>query len=436
MRFLTLILMALSFVAPASASDHRSEISKKLTDITGQGLNPDTRMGRSFSLPPGITDVASLTERDAVAIALWNSPGLEATLTELELGRADLVEAGVLINPSFDVLFGIGVKPWEFLLQMPIQALWQRPRRVSAAKLNLEMISEGLVQSGLDLVRDTRIAHAELATAQRRAELNSDAAGLMSEIADLTEKRLHAGDASELETRLVRLSAINAATLSEQSKRDLELAKERLRTLLGAPDHFATLTAVPEVLPGDVPPDEDRLVEVALSSRPDLRAAELGVQATGERAGWERSRVFDLLAIQLSSKEIGDFGFKTGPGLSVEIPLFDRNQGGISRAEAQLRQAMLRYLELAVQVKSEVRASRIRLVHAKTELSLLRTELLPILRETLALAKKAYTNGNISYLDLQLAQQPLLDALRSEETAMLDFRRAKAELQRAVGREL
>ena len=143
-----------------------------------------------------------------------------------------------------------------------------------------------------------------------------------------------------------------------------------------------------------------------------------------------------LLAIQLSSKEIGDFGFKTGPGLSVEIPLFDRNQGGISRAEAQLRQAMLRYLELAVQVKSEVRASRIRLVHAKTELSLLRTELLPILRETLALAKKAYTNGNISYLDLQLAQQPLLDALRSEETAMLDFRRAKAELQRAVGREL
>lgn len=435
MRPVTLILMVLSLVAPASASDHRSEVSKKLTEITGQGLNPDARIGRSFSLPPGINGISLLTERDAVAVALWNSPGLEVTLSELDLARADLVEAGVLINPSFDVLFGIGAKPWEFLLQMPIQALWQRPRRISAAKLNLEMISEGLVQSGLNLVRDTRIAHAELATAQERAKLNSGAAELMSEIADLTEKRHAAGDASELEARLVRLGAINAATVGAQSKRDVELAQERLRTLLGVTD-FAELAAVPEVVPNGVLPDENHLFEAALSSRPDLRAAELGVQAAGERAGWERTKVFDLLAVQLSLKQIGALGFKTGPGLSVEIPLFNRNQGGISRAEAQLRRVTLQYLELAVQVRSEVRVSRIRLSQAKEQLGLLRTDLLPLLRETLALAEKAYTNGNISYLDLQLAQRPLLDALRSEETAILDFRRAKAELERAVGKQL
>jgi outer membrane protein TolC len=66
----------------------------------------------------------------------------------------------------------------------------------------------------------------------------------------------------------------------------------------------------------------------------------------------------------------------------------------------------------------------------------LRSELLPVLRETLELAEKAYENGSISYLDLQVANRPLLDALTSEEAAVLEYRRAKADLERAVGRGL
>lgn len=435
MRFVSQVLVALLFVAYTVAGDHRLEVSRKLVEATGKGLNPDTTVGRSFTLPPG-AKISPLTEKDAVAIALWNSPRLELTLGELDLARADLVEAGVLVNPSFDVLFGIGIKPWEFLFSVPIQALWQRPRRVSAAELNLEVISEGLVQSGLNLVRDTRIAHAELTTAQRRAELTVKVAGLLSEIAELTERRKAAGDISELELRLAHLDAVSASVRATRSKMDLDLMRERLRVLLGASDQVPDLVAASEVEPNGAPPEESPLVKEALLSRPDLRAAELNIQVAGERAGWQRTRVFDLVAAQLSSKEIGDSGTKTGPGLSVEIPLFDRNQGGISRAEAELRRATLRYLGLAMQVKSEVRSSRVRLLQAMETVSRLRRELLPMLHETVALAEKAYANGTISYLDLQTAQRPLLDALSEEETAILDFRRAKAELDRAVGREL
>lgn len=159
-------------------------------------------------MPPGVEGDSPLTEQDAVAIALRNSPALETVLSELDLGRADLLQAGVLVNPSFSALFGIGSKPFEFLLSMPVQAFWQHPRRVSAARLNLEMISEGLVQSGLSLVRDTRIAHAELVAAQERSRPDAEAAKLLQEIADLTAKREAAGDISELETRLAVLSTL------------------------------------------------------------------------------------------------------------------------------------------------------------------------------------------------------------------------------------
>ena len=387
-------------------------------------------------MPPGITGAAPLTEQDAVAIALWNSPGLETALSELGLARADLVQAGVLLNPNLQVLFGIGSKPFEFLVSMPIQAIWQRPKRISAARLNLELVSEGLVQNGIDLVRDTRIAYAELDTARRRAGVEQKAAELSAEIAGLTQKRLDAGDISELDYRLARLAAIGAADRAARAQRDAELAREQLRLIIGARDQLRDLEIASVPSPAREPASEDELVTAAVSSRPDLRAAELGIEAAGKRAGWERSKIFNMIAPALSSKEVGADGFKTGPAVSVEIPVFDRNQGGISRAEAELRRAILYYAELAEQVRYEVRGSRLRLLQALETLNRVRDELVPVSRETQQLAEKAYEAGDISYLDLQQARRPLLDAFLAEESAVMEFRRARAELERAIGRKL
>ena len=63
------------------------------------------------------------------------------------------------------------------------------------------------------------------------------------------------------------------------------------------------------------------------------RAAEIAIEAAAERAGWEHSRTFTLMGI-LDGNGRGSEGAEFGPGVSVEVPVFSRNQGGISRAEA------------------------------------------------------------------------------------------------------
>lgn len=79
------------------------------------------------------------------------------TLAELGVAKADLVEAGLIRNPVFSILFPLGPKQLEFTLTWPIEALWQRPRRVAAAQLDVARAAERLVQGGLDLVRDVRL---------------------------------------------------------------------------------------------------------------------------------------------------------------------------------------------------------------------------------------------------------------------------------------
>ena len=144
----------------------RSEVAR-LSGIRVEGTAP---------LPPDASIDDGLTSQEAVAIALWNSPSFQATLADLGIARADLVEAGLLRNPVFSLLFPVGPKQLEWTLQFPIDALWQRPRRVAAAQLNAQAVGERLVWDALSLVAQTRTAHADAVIADRRLQLTIEIA--------------------------------------------------------------------------------------------------------------------------------------------------------------------------------------------------------------------------------------------------------------------
>lgn len=434
--FLSVLLFS---VVPEGTSQDRSRIDNDMNERVGYGLRPpDTgKEPGTFSLPPGISFEKVLSEQDAVAVALWNNAELEATLVDLGLARADLIEAGQLVNPDLQMLFGIDPKPFELMLTVPIQVLWQRPKRIAAAELDLERVSESLVQNGIDLVRDVRIAHAELTLAEQQAGILSGVARLREKIADLTDLRLKHGDIDALQSRLARMEALKAEDAATRAEQQVGIAQARLRVLLSLPqgDHPDFHTE-PSQLLLDSPAGEEELVKAALLSRPDLSAAEMAIEAAGKRAGWERSRIFAYIAPQLSTKEVGSSGIKSGPGFKAEIPLFNRNQGKISRAEAEMEQAALRYLALVDQVEFEVCNARRQLVQAQETLNRIRSGLLPTIEETVSLAEKAHENGDISFLDFQLATAPVFDVRLNETDAEAALRQALAELERAIGRRL
>ena len=451
--------LLLSAAALLGAATDRPQVSRAIEERTGHGLKPQSDPARAVptilaesqtarlpvtasgarrgpaSLPPGVTLDQPLSADDAVAVALWNNRALEATLAQLGLARADLVEAGLLRNPNLSLLFPVGPKPFELLAALPVEALWQRPRRVAAARLNLEAVAEGLVQHGLDLARDVRIAHADLVLAGERSTLGAGAAALRQKIAELTGRRVRTGDAGALDLTLARWEARAAEEQAARQVREAESAGQRLVFLLGLGAGARSITAAVDAIPPATPPAREDLVETALAARPDLRAAELAVQAAVRRAGWQRSRIL-ALAPALSSKGVGDHGVRSGPGLSLDLPLFHRNQGAISRADAEVEQASLQYLAARDQVEMEVGLARVQLEQARESLERIRSEILPAAREAAGLAEKAYRAGQESYLYTLEASRRIQDALWQEAGAAVEVRRAAARLERGVGRKV
>lgn len=383
-------------------------------------------------LPPGMTLSSPLSSDDAVALALWNNRRLHADLGTIGLAEADLLDSRLLRNPRFDILFPVGTKPLEILLNLPFDALIQRPRRVAAAQAAYDQLAESLIQNGLNTIRDARFAHADLVQAAARVGVAHHAASLRARIYQITEARLRAGDISELDTVQARTEVGNTQEQVARFCHDLALAEERFRLALGlsvARSTVSVLSAPPGTSP---PPPLETLIEKAMAARPDLRAIELSIAAATKRASWERSRVLWLMA-QLSSKEIGTNGLLTGPGLSAEIPVFSRNQGLVARAEADVDIASRQYLATKQTVAFEVAEARQLLLQAQEALRRTQQQVVEPLQRGAALAEDQYKKGDVAYLFVLEQTRGLIDA----ELRIVDFeaavRRAHAQLERSVG---
>src|SRR6185503_6437187 len=169
---LILMIVILGGCASKRPSQVSTKVSKRIEEHTGHGLNPSS--SSAFALPPGVSPDDGLTEDEAVAVALWNNAAFQADLTALGFARADLIEAGQLRNPILTLLLPWGPKQLEFTAGFPLEVFWQRPRRVAAAKIDFERVAESLVQTGLNLVRDVRVAYADVALADDRARIASE----------------------------------------------------------------------------------------------------------------------------------------------------------------------------------------------------------------------------------------------------------------------
>jgi cobalt-zinc-cadmium efflux system outer membrane protein len=424
--------------ACASSPYDRAWLSREVRGRVNVPLRPEGRATRAL-LPAGVSLTDGLSAGESVALGLWNNAVFQSELTQLGFARADLDDAGLLPNPVLSLLFPIGPRQIEAWMQWPIEVLWQRPRRVQAAQLDVERSARTLVQTGVDLARDVRVAHADAVLASERLRLRMEALPRWRSLAELTEARVRSGDLGPLESASARRDLALAEEQSLRARAEVVQARERLSLLVGvnlAPD----VTLVSEDDTQDLPADVASLERVALASRPDVRAAELAVEAAGARAGFERSRIVSM------SLRVDGFAFGQGSastteptmrmGPQVALPIFNQNQGGVGRAEAEVERALWRAEAVRRQVAADVRQAHAQALAAQASLALWRGRAIPAAREAAEAARSAFARGEIAW---QVVEDT---ALRENETTLREAelvaeqRRAAAQLTRALGGEV
>lgn len=428
--FIVALVVFATLPACGTATRSRTWLESTTLERTHRRLGPRS-LDPDHPLPPGCSTSDGLDPDDAVSIALWRSPALQAELTSLDASLADFDEASRLPNPRLSFLAPIDPRQLALILAWPIEALWQVPLRTAAANRELERVAESLVQVVLNMERDVRVAHADARLAYARVEVLKDIAAAWRDASVVAESRANAGEIAPAEAAPVRAEATIADDAVARSIREAEIARARLSTLLAEP-WIEMPTLLPPASRARSLPSRDVLVARAYQQRPDLRAAELAIHAAAARGRWERARVFSLVATLDGQTLRGDPTPHFSVGAQSELPIFAQNQGGIGRADSAVARAGYVYAATRLNVALEVTTARAATERASASLAAY-ASVLEMLAEASVGARRAFDEGAESYL-------VVTDALRREADARLrridldaELARAEAELARAVG---
>ena len=408
-----------------------STVSSHIAQRTGHTLPSHTVPG-VVVLPPGASFEDGVTEDEAVAIALWNNAAFQELLVDLGLARGDLIQAGLLPNPEFVYIFGVTDKPFKYLLDFPLEAIWLRPIRVKSAANEAERTASRLTQAGLDLMRDVRQAYADVVLAKERVRVAGEAVKLRGRVSELAEKRLKAGDISPQEAATARIDALQAEQDATRIGYDVPIAEERLRNLMGIGPLRGPIPLDPSPPPACREFDADALTKEAMAGRPDALAATQAVAAAQARLrfaklGWVR---FLGIADATSGRE----SHVLGPALRFTVPIFNCNQGVIARAEAELERAVRNQQTVEYQIILDVQRSSLQYRQACAELDLLMSKVRPEVEAAIRRAQASYEEGNVPIFIVLAITQQLLDNYLREAVLNGDLRRFLAELERSVGK--
>lgn len=400
------------------------------------------RISKSIeTVPPCQTRVPSsvilddgLSEDEAVLTALSNNSAFQATLPQLGAAGGDAIQASLLANPQFLTYFPSGAKEGQYTLYAPIESYLLRPARIKVTNREYRRVGEQLVQNGINLSRDVRLAHTDWVLAKEQANLATEAQQIRDQILSLTNDRLKDGDISELETIAAKVDALNAKANLGVQQASINIAEARLATLIGLPQLGQPLVPGELVIPTLPFQTEEELVEEALVCRPDLHSARWAVAAASERSRLSRWLWLRLDGV-LDVRDGRGYSF-SGPGLRVDIPIFNRNQGGILRADWELNAAMHNRDAISDQIIADVRTAYRQLDQAYKNLTILRQDVEPALVESLQIAKKGFEDGGSDYLIVLQTTTQYLTAKGQILAQTAACNRAVAELERSVGRSL
>ncbi len=425
---------------------------------SADGTPPAATLGRaypSFAAPadpmvgvervPGESDPSgALRLRDALAAAMLRNPLLASFSWEVRAREARSLQAGLLPNPTagaeVENVGGSGDRQGfestetTVRLAQLVELGGKRARRRRLALVERDLAGWDYEAARLDVLTRTTKAFVAVLAAQERLALAERLRRVAGDSVRAAAAQAEIGAASPVETTRaeVALGRIDAERVREE--RELAAARTALAASWGGAARF---DAVVGDLGGAVAPPPLDVVLARAEDNPDLArwATELE-QRRAVLAVEEARRVPDVV-VGVGGRHFSDNGDNALVfDVSVPLPVFNRNQGGILEARYRVARAAAERDLAGVTVRSALTAAYEDVQGAFAQLDVLDRRVLPKAEAAFRGATDAYQRGLFRFLEVLDAQRTLFE-LRGERIDLLaKYRRGIADVERLSGAPL
>jgi cobalt-zinc-cadmium efflux system outer membrane protein len=397
------------------------------------------------------------TEAELVARALASNPKLLAEREQLAMARGNVTQAHLRKNPALTLggLKEVNGDDHRFNIDgsLPLELYGRRARRTEVAERKEDVTEQNVVDEERLLTGEVRTRFGEALASIRNLMFTEQLLQVNRDFLKLMEDRVREGATPSLdadETK-VEINRIESLRIDYQAK--AEIALLALKETVGLnPEEMIRLKGDLEVVSHSY--DQTQLLQLALANRPDLRArkaneaeanAELRLdQAEGKPdanifGGYERpdsgfsQRAFNAAGNLSPIRQT--FNYATF-GVSINLPLFNRNQGAQAADTAAIQAARSQVAAVDLNLRHEVAQNLTRFSGAGARVAVYRVGVRDQAAHNLAIVRQAYSYGRTTLLDVIAEQRRFIDIETGYTDILLDAYAARVVLEQAIGTSL
>ena len=388
-----------------------------------------------------------LTREAAIRTAVLNNRELSVATLEIDRAKSRLRWAGRLDNPEFELSsstdqFGLnedeGTFEIAFSQRFPVTSRLRDERNVRRQDVELAEIEFGVRQRQLAYEVDR--AWIALKSAQRTHDLQAEQLQLSNQIAEFLNGRAKVGEVSSLDAAQ---ASLNGQMLEQQlglAEASVTDAQARLRHLLGIDPDKTVAVAGDIAVPASSPPVSIDLAG-ALKNRPDYSALLVSSNLGRAQLALAMAQRWDDISVKVFaerervSDEPGGLERNSlvGIGLSIPLPLRNRNEEAIESAKIDIEKARRARSAKAFEIHSDLRKA---LIARKAAYDLVKTAeegALPLAKKNFEEFRAAQLNGQASPLQVQQAQAQLLQLETSTLALRNNYHLLDAEVRFLAG---
>jgi outer membrane protein, heavy metal efflux system len=371
--------------------------------------------------PAAAIETKDLTLEQTISLALEKNPELQTLRLEEEAAKGQDEKARLLLinNPTIEGAVSKKDRPetegggkftnYGFKLSQEFEVAGQRAARINVSEKELARVKLEIRDKERLLISDVKDAFTRTLSLKKKSSLARETVRLNEDLLTFTKIKLQAGDVSGLDVNLseVELSkAKKELLLAEREYRESLLA---LQGLLGISPDMSF--AIEGDLPSEAPalPDKETLKALALSHRPDSKAAAFEIEKTQSALKLVKKEAFPNITLS-GFYDRDERRNAVGLEISVPLPFFDRKQAEKREAFAKVEGAKIKEAGLKKTIEREVDQAFNDISSAIEELSLFKKEILVKAAENLDLLNLAFKEGKIGFFEVRLAQKDTIEA--------------------------
>ena len=325
-------------------------------------------------------------------------------------------------------------------LDQPVELGVQRGARRASARSGYDAAEARLAATAARIDYEVARSYAAAVAARRRAELAAAAAAAFDRAAGVSRARLAAGDVSGYQHRRLALEAARYSALHVEALMARDSALRSLTSMIGLPSDVSSIALTDTLVPQPLAVPADSLVALAMTGRPELRAASMEAEAGAAEARLARAeRVPTPILTGGYKHERLAGGISLGgfvAGVTLPLPLWDHRGGAVeaARAEAARREAEVKVVRR--QTAREVRTAFEVHQALAEQLRLVYEQLGDDAAKARRAAETAYAEGEIGLLEWLDSVRAYQEAETTYVTVWAEYIARRAALERATGAKL